>query len=105
MNSKPDSESECGNICYTIAIIGDKWSGRIVRELVGGPKRFTELEQALHIGPRTLSQRLDSLQETGIITKKTFAEAPPRTEYSLTTKGKDLLPVLRSMAEWGRKYC
>lgn len=98
-------EPKCGNIRAALAIIGDKWTGQIIRELTGGPKRFTELEHALRIGPRTLSQRLDALQESGTIRKKTFAEAPPRVEYSLTLKGEDLLPILQRMAEWGQKYC
>ncbi|HSX31681.1 MAG TPA: helix-turn-helix domain-containing protein [Candidatus Saccharimonadales bacterium] len=95
---------KCGSIGYALAIIGDKWSGQIVRDLTQGARRFTELEQSLSIGPRTLSQRLESLQEKGIVTKKSFAEAPPRVEYSLTQKGEDLLPILQSMANWGQKY-
>lgn len=94
----------CGNIDTALKIMGDKWTGRIVRDLMAGPRRFSELEQTLGIGPRTLSQRLDSLEENCIITKKHYAEAPPRVEYALTQKGEDLLPVLRSMAEWSEKY-
>jgi DNA-binding HxlR family transcriptional regulator len=97
-------EPKCGNIGYALRIIGDKWSGQIVRDLTSGPKRFTELEQSLLIGPRTLSQRLDSLAAQDIISKKSYAEAPPRVEYSLTAKGEDLLPILQSMASWGHKY-
>lgn len=95
---------QCGSITAGLKIIGDKWSGLIIRELMTGPRRFTELEQGLHIGPRTLSQRLDALESQGIIVKKQFAEAPPRVEYSLTRKGEDLLPILQSMADWGVKY-
>ena len=94
----------CGDINTALQVIGDKWTGFIVRELMAGPKRFSEFEQGLGIGPRTLSQRLDVLEDWEIITKKQFAEAPPRVEYSLTSKGEDLLPVLQSMAEWTRKY-
>ncbi|HEV7454760.1 MAG TPA: helix-turn-helix domain-containing protein [Candidatus Saccharimonadales bacterium] len=94
----------CGDINTALKVIGDKWTGFIVRELMAGPKRFSEFEQGLGIGPRTLSQRLDTLEVQRIITKKHFAEAPPRVEYSLTTKGEDLLPILQSMAEWTRKY-
>jgi len=99
-----DCQPKCGSIDTALKIIGDKWTGFIVRELTSGPKRFSELEQQLGIGPRTLSQRLDSLVEHDIILKKHFAEAPPRVEYSLTRKGEDLLPVLRSMAQWSEKY-
>jgi DNA-binding HxlR family transcriptional regulator len=99
-----DDEPKCGSIKEALAIIGDKWTGFIIRDLSSGPKRFSELEQSLGIGPRTLSQRLESMQECNVISKKQFAEAPPRVEYSLTQKGEDLLPVLQSMAEWGVKH-
>jgi DNA-binding HxlR family transcriptional regulator len=56
------------------------------------------------ISPRTLSQRLDEMEHCRLITKKSFAEVPPRVQYTLTAKGKDLLPILKSMACWGEKY-
>jgi DNA-binding HxlR family transcriptional regulator len=86
-------------------VIGNKWTALILRDLMDGPKRFGELEQSVgSINPRTLSQRLDALEAQAIITKRTFAEAPPRVEYTLTTKGHDLLPILKQMAAWGTKH-
>lgn len=86
-------------------IIGNKWTALILRDLFSGPRRFCELEKSVgNINPRTLSQRLDDLEAHGIITRRSFAEVPPRTEYSLTKKGEDLLPVLKQMAAWGTKY-
>jgi DNA-binding HxlR family transcriptional regulator len=86
-------------------IIGNKWTALILRDLLDGPQRFCELERSVGtINPRTLSQRLDDLEVHGIVTRKSFAEVPPRTEYTLTHKGKDLLPVLKQMAAWGNKY-
>jgi DNA-binding HxlR family transcriptional regulator len=86
-------------------IIGNKWTALLLRDLYAGPKRFGELERSLvGISPRTLSQRLDDLEQCEIIAKKAFQEAPPHTEYSLTEKGKDLVPVLQQMAAWGTKY-
>lgn len=86
-------------------IIGNKWTALILRDLMNGPSRFCELEKSVgNINPRTLSQRLDDLEESGIINRESFAEVPPRCEYSLTQKGKDLLPVLKQMAAWGNKY-
>lgn len=86
-------------------IIGSKWTALILRDLAGGSKRFGELEKSVgDINPRTLSRRLDDLERHGIITKTMFAEVPPRVEYALTDKGKDLVPVLRQMAAWGNKY-
>jgi DNA-binding HxlR family transcriptional regulator len=86
-------------------IIGNKWTALILRDLCAGPKRFSELERSVgSINPRTLSQRLDDLEQHAIITKQVFAEVPPRTEYALTSKGQDLVPVLQQMAAWGDKY-
>lgn len=86
-------------------IIGNKWTALILRDLASGPKRFGELERSLTgISPRTLSQRMDDLEQHGIVSRQVFAEAPPRCEYSLTDKGQDLIPILRQMAVWGEKH-
>jgi DNA-binding HxlR family transcriptional regulator len=88
-----------------MAVIGNKWTALILRDLSAGPKRFSELEKSVgHINPRTLSQRLDVLEKHTIVVKRTFAEAPPRVTYTLTKKGYDLLPILEQMAAWGNKY-
>lgn len=98
-------ESRAGCIASAMQIIGGKWTALILRDLFSGSKRFCELEKSVgHINPRTLSQRLDDLVTHGIITKQSFAEVPPRTEYSLTDKGRDLLPILKQMATWGKKH-
>jgi DNA-binding HxlR family transcriptional regulator len=102
--SKP-IEPRVGCIASAMEIVGNKWTALILRDLFSGPKRFCELEKSVGtINPRTLSQRLDTLEEHGIITKHNFAEVPPRTEYTLTNKGHDLLPILKQMAAWGTKY-
>ena len=86
-------------------IIGNKWTALILRDLSSGPKRFSELEKSVgSINPRTLSQRLDDLECHKIIIKESFAEVPPRIEYTLTQKGRDLMPLLIQMATWGEKY-
>src|SRR5882757_1185164 len=98
-------EPKTGCIAGAMDIIGSKWTALILRDLFSGPKRFCELEKSVgHINPRTLSQRLDDLEAHGIITKQSFAEVPPRTEYTLTEKGHDLLPILKQMAAWGKKH-
>src|SRR5579859_3108152 len=96
---KSKLEPKSGCIASTMEIIGNKWTALILRDLFTGPKRFCELEKSVgHINPRTLSQRLDDLEAHGIISKQSFAEVPPRTEYTLTQKGHDLMPVLKQMA-------
>jgi DNA-binding HxlR family transcriptional regulator len=106
LSDKPLSlESKVGCIAGAMVIIGNKWTALILRDLVSGPKRFSELERLVgNINPRTLSQRLDDLESHAIVTKKTFAEVPPRVEYTLTQKGNDLIPLLQKMAAWGEKY-
>jgi DNA-binding HxlR family transcriptional regulator len=104
LNSKP-LEPHIGCIASTMEIIGNKWTALILRDLTSGSKRFGELEKSVGgINPRTLSQRLDDLESHGIITRQSFAEVPPRCEYDLTEKGRDLIPVLKQMATWGTKY-
>lgn len=98
-------EPKVGCIAGAMEIIGNKWTALILRDLMSGPKRFCELEKSVgSINPRTLSQRLEDLLEHGIIIKQHYCEMPPRSEYVLTPKGHDLLPILQQMAAWGDKY-
>ncbi len=101
----PVVEPKVGCIASAMAIIGNKWTALILRDLSSGPKRFSELEKSVgQINPRTLSQRLDDLENHQIIAKQAYAEVPPRITYTLTEKGQSLLPILRQMALWGKKY-
>jgi len=99
------SEPSEGCIAAALHILGDKWSGLIIRELItAGPRRFSELEQTLGgISPRTLSQRLDMLEHCHIVVKAAVGQSP-RPVYMLTSKGEDLAPILRAMIAWGEKY-
>lgn len=98
-------EKRPGCVAEAVDILGNKWTALLVMKLAEGPARFSALEQsASGISPRTLSQRLCDLESKRIITKKQFAEVPPRVEYTLTKKGADLIPILKSMAAWGDKY-
>jgi len=103
--AQPTIEKRPGCIQQALVVVGNKWTALIIRDLTAGPQRFSQLEkQIAGISPRTLSQRLDDLEEVGIITKTSFAEVPPRVEYSLTDKGRDLIPILEQMATWGDKH-
>ena len=94
-----------GCIQAALEIIGDKWTGLLLRELTECPKTFGELEEILiGISPRTLSQRLTKLENENITKKTIYCQHPPRYRYSLTEKGSDLKSVLSSMAKWGAKY-
>jgi DNA-binding HxlR family transcriptional regulator len=92
-------------VARTAEIISGKWTLLIIRDLASGVKRFNQLERSLHgISPKTLSERLRSLEEEGIISRQTFAEVPPRVEYSLTEKGRDLVHVVESMRSYGKRW-
>ncbi len=92
-------------IARTARIISRKWTILIVRDLASGVKRFNQLERSLQgISPKTLSERLRSLEEEGILVRQTFAEIPPRVEYSLTEKGHDLVYVIESMRNYGNQW-
>lgn len=99
----PVREQTC--VATAAAIVSSKWTPQLIYAMANGVERFGELQkEAGGINPRTLSARLDELEEAGIVSKRTFAEVPPRVEYSLTQKGRDLLPILECMVEWGEKY-
>jgi DNA-binding HxlR family transcriptional regulator len=92
-------------VCHTAELVCGKWTLLLVKDLANGRSRFCELERSLAgISPRTLSLRLRALEEDGIIARHTYPEVPPRVEYSLTDKGRDLLPIVESMREYGRRW-
>ena len=86
-------------------IIGSKWTALLVHDLSEGPRRFSELRRACPgISPRTLSERLKELEHDEIVTRRSYAETPPRVEYSLTPKGEALLPIISAMRQYGRTW-
>jgi DNA-binding HxlR family transcriptional regulator len=92
-------------VCRTADVVCGKWTLLLVRDLAEGRSRFCELERSLAgISPRTLSLRLRALEEEGIVERRTYAEVPPRVEYQLTEKGRDLLPIIESMREYGMRW-
>src|SRR3954447_13591503 len=94
----------CG-VCATADVICGKWTILVIRDLAAGRTRFSEIERSLEgISPRTLSLRLRALEEHGIVERKTFPEVPPRVEYSLTEKGRALVPIIDDMRTYGREW-
>jgi DNA-binding HxlR family transcriptional regulator len=92
-------------VCATADIICGKWTILVIRDLAEGRSRFCELERSLAgISPRTLSLRLRALEEQGIVERHTYAEVPPRVEYSLTPKGEALVPLIDDMRRYGREF-
>lgn len=98
-------ENKPGCVEAAARILGDKWTPLLVHALAAEPLRFCELQKATrNINPRTLSARLNWLEQNNIVTKAPRLTAPPYAAYQLTEKGTDLVPILQSMALWGEKY-
>jgi len=86
-------------------IIGSKWNLLIVWHLHTGVLRFTELQnQMCSVNSKTITKHLRDLERHAIITRKVYPEVPPRVEYSLTERGRALLPIIEAMLEWGGAY-
>ncbi len=89
----------------TLMLIGDKWKVLILRELMEGTKRFGELKRSIgHVTQKVLTAQLRDMEKKGLLTRKVYAEVPPRVEYTLTETGYSLKPILDSMVVWGRAY-
>ena len=89
----------------TLSLISNRWKVLILRELFLGTRRFGELKKALNgISQKVLTENLKDMAEQGLISRRVYAEVPPRVEYSLTPLGESLRPVLRSMFDWGVTY-
>ena len=98
------AESSCP-VGSCAEIISGKWTLLVIRDLAEESRRFCELERSLEgISPRTLSLRLRALEECGIVERQTYPEVPPRVEYALTEKGRDLVPLIEDMREYGRRW-
>jgi DNA-binding HxlR family transcriptional regulator len=85
--------------------VGDKWTLLIVRDLLSGPRRFVELQRVLPgISTEQLRSRLNRMVADGMLTRKRYREVPPRVDYELTTRARELAPVLGELARWGFEW-
>lgn len=92
-------------IQYTLDLIGSKWSILILRELFAGDRRTHEFLEALPgISTKTLMIRLKELEEHGLVERRAYAEVPPRVEYSLTQKGREIQPVMAALNQVGSRW-
>lgn len=89
----------------TLQLIGNKWEVLILRDLMPGKKRFSELRASIgSISQKVLTAKLREMEANGLVQRKVYAEVPPRVEYSLTPLGRSLKPVLDSLEKWGYQY-
>ena len=90
---------------YTASILSNKWKCLILRDLLTGTKRFNELNKSIiGISAKVLTENLRELESDGIVKRKTYAVVPPKVEYSLSSKGEELKPIIDLMKEFGNKY-
>ena len=89
----------------TLTLISDKWKVLILRDLLQGTKRFGELKKSIgHVSQKVLTSQLRQMEESGLLTRKVYAEVPPRVEYTLTDVGYSLKPIMDAMWAWGEEY-
>jgi DNA-binding HxlR family transcriptional regulator len=92
-------------IARTLDVIGDRWTFLILRDLGRGRTKFKDLLVSLEgISPNLLARRLKRLEEAGIIERSFYSDHPPRAEYRLTEKGRELGPALRALYDWGTRH-
>lgn len=86
----------------TLEFIADKWKVLIIRDLLTGTKRFSELKKSLYpVTQKMLTQQLRTMEDDGLINRMVYPVVPPKVEYSLTDLGKSLEPVIEALKEWG----
>ncbi|HET7508781.1 MAG TPA: helix-turn-helix domain-containing protein [Solirubrobacterales bacterium] len=92
------------SVAKALEVVGERWSLLIVRAVLLGNRRFSEIRGSLGIARNVLSSRLERLIEEDILERRAYSESPPRYEYFLTQKGLDLWPALIALLAWGDRY-
>ncbi|MBV2355381.1 helix-turn-helix transcriptional regulator [Streptomyces sp. J2-1] len=92
------------SIADALDVVGERWSLLVLRELGFGVHRFKDIQINTGAPRETLALRLRKLEDASVIERRPYSERPPRDEYHLTPMGRDLLPVLRALREWGERH-
>ena len=103
LSQRSHSESPC-SVARTVDVLGDQWTLMILRDCMHGVRRFDDFRRSLGIARNTLSDRLARLVENDILTREFYQHNPPRCEYVLTERGRDLFPVITGILVWGDKW-
>lgn len=102
---QPSEVTLCPRFHYAVELIGRRWTGAILRALLDGATRFTDITAAVPgLSDRLLSERLRELEDEEIVTRTVIPEKPVRVEYHLTEKGRALEPVLAAIGTWAEKW-
>jgi len=92
-------------VAKSLELVGDRWTLLLVRDLLRGARRFQDLQRSLTgIPPNILSDRLKLMEEHGLVTRQFYSEHPPRAEYALSDKGRELGVVVGALAAWGSRH-
>ena len=92
-------------VAKSLELVGDRWTLLLVRDLLRGTRRFQDFQQSLTgIPPNILSDRLKLMEDHGLVTRQFYSEHPPRAEYALTDKGRELGMVVGALAAWGSRH-
>ena len=103
MERKSFADMDC-SVAQCLEVVGEWWSMLIVRDVFLGVTRFEDFQRRLGISRNILQQRLSRLVDAGVLTRVPYSDHPPRSDYRLTDKGRDLWPVLTAMRQWGDTY-
>ena len=88
-----------------LQLVSNRWKVLIIRDLLDGTKRFSELKRSVgNITQKFLTANLRDMEQSGLLTRRAYAEVPPRVEYTLTELGQSLRPVVHALSEWGETY-
>jgi DNA-binding HxlR family transcriptional regulator len=92
------------SVARTLEVVGERWTLLIVRDAFLGLRRFDEFQRSLGVSRNVLSDRLDRLVDSGVLERVPYHERPPRYEYRLTDRGRDLYPVIFGLMRWGDRH-
>lgn len=106
MTKPKQTESKiCPTVEYAFGMLGKKWTGLIIHVLGDAPTRFSELlKEVPSLSSRLLAERLRELECEGIVTRQVIPEKPVKVEYTLTEKGRSLIPIMQSLADWAYRW-
>jgi DNA-binding HxlR family transcriptional regulator len=97
-------EGQNCSVARALAVVGERWSLLVVREVVLGRRRFREIQRQTGVATNILSDRLDTLVERGVLERRASRADPAAPEYWVTRKGLDLVPALLALSRWGDAY-
>jgi DNA-binding HxlR family transcriptional regulator len=97
-------DSQVCSVAGALAVVGERWSLLIVRDVLLGLRRFDEIQADLGIARNVLQARLTRLSDHGVLERRLYQERPPRCEYRLTEKGLALWPTMVALMNWGNRY-